>query len=409
MTAASLPAGEVGRLSSRLATARTALVLGGLTVALAVGAAVATAAAGSFGAGDGGSIVLIPAFAAIGLLLTRRVPGNPIGWAVLGAAFFLGADDLGSAYLVLDYRLHGGRLPLGQVAVLLQPGWAPAIVLLALSLLLFPDGRLPSGRWRVPLGVFGAAAAVWLGGAYALAVDAIASHAVQVDSTGNLAQESHPSGSWAWWSVAQDAFFSVLLLLGLAWLAAQIPGYRRASGVRRAQLKWLFSGAGLMFVGGMITILTSSSSGMLGVVDFLGTIGILGLPAGLAVAVLRYRLFEIDRLISRTLSYALLTGLVVGVFAGLVLLTTRVLPFSSPVGVAAATLIAAMLVNPLRAKLQRVVDRRFNRARYDAEVLVAAFAARLRDAVEPETVVGELTGAAVSSLEPAHVSVWVKP
>ncbi len=108
------------------------------------------------------------------------------------------------------------------------------------------------------------------------------------------------------------------------------------------------------------------------------------------------------------MSYALLTGLLVGVFAGLVLLTTRVLPFSSPVGVAASTLAAAGLFSPLRTRLQRIVDRRFNRARYDAETTVAAFAARLRDAVTVDTVLDELAAAAARSLEPAHVTVWTR-
>ena len=144
---------------------------------------------------------------------------------------------------------------------------------------------------------------------------------------------------------------------------------------------------------------------MIGKVGFLGLIA---LPISIGIGILRYRLYDIDRLISRTLSYALLTGLLVGVFVGLVLLTTRVLPFSSPVGVAASTLAAAGLFAPLRTRLQRLVDRRFNRARYDAEATVAAFGARLRDAVDPETVLSELAAAAGGSLQPAHVSVWVK-
>jgi hypothetical protein len=152
-------------------------------------------------------------------------------------------------------------------------------------------------------------------------------------------------------------------------------------------------------------------SGNYGVVSTLAKVGFLGiaaLPISIGIGILRYRLYEIDRLISRTLSYALLTGLLLGVFAGLVLLTTRVLPFSSPVGVAASTLASAALFNPLRTRLQRLVDRRFNRARYDAEATVAAFGASLRDAVDVETVLGELAATASRSLEPAHVAVWVR-
>ena len=136
--------------------------------------------------------------------------------------------------------------------------------------------------------------------------------------------------------------------------------------------------------------------------------GSASLPVAIGVAILRFRLYEIDRLVSRTLSYALLTGLLVGVFGGVVLLTTRVLPFSSPVAVAVSTLAAAALFNPLRRRVQRLVDHRFNRARYDRDALVARFAASLRDAVDSDTVVTELAGAAASSVEPAHISVWVR-
>jgi hypothetical protein len=132
-----------------------------------------------------------------------------------------------------------------------------------------------------------------------------------------------------------------------------------------------------------------------------------GIPIAIGIAILRYRLYEIDRLISRTLAYALLTALLVGTFAGIVLLTTRVLPFSSPVAVAASTLAAAALFNPLRTRVQRLVDRRFNRARYDRDALVAAFGAKLRDAVDSETVLAELAGAASDAVEPMHVSIWL--
>ena len=119
---------------------------------------------------------------------------------------------------------------------------------------------------------------------------------------------------------------------------------------------------------------------------FVGFVGVIALPVGIGIGILKYRLYEIDRLISRTLSYLIITGLLVGVFVGIVVLTTDVLPFSSPVGVAASTLAAAALFNPLRLRVQRLVDRRFNRARYDAEAIVAAFTMRLRDAVDLETV-----------------------
>jgi hypothetical protein len=132
-----------------------------------------------------------------------------------------------------------------------------------------------------------------------------------------------------------------------------------------------------------------------------------GLPVAICVAVLRYRLYDIDRIISRTLAYAIVTGLLVGVYAGLVLLATRALRVHTPVAVAVATLAAAALFSPVRRWVQRRVDRQFNRARYDADQIAAAFAARLQDTVELSSVRDDLTGIVFRALEPAHVSVWI--
>ena len=137
--------------------------------------------------------------------------------------------------------------------------------------------------------------------------------------------------------------------------------------------------------------------------------GVAALPIAIGVAILKYRLYDIDRIISRTLAYAIVTGLLVGVYTGLVLLATQVLKFHSAVAVAAATLVAAALFNPVRRRVQHAVDRRFNRARYDAEQMMAAFAARLQDAVDPEAVRADLTGVIHAALEPTHMSVWLGP
>jgi hypothetical protein len=127
----------------------------------------------------------------------------------------------------------------------------------------------------------------------------------------------------------------------------------------------------------------------------------------IAVGILKYHLYDIDRIISRTLAYAIVTGLLIGVYAGVVLLATRVLPFRTPVAVAGATLLAAALFNPLRRCVQRAVDRRFNRAQYDADRSIAAFAARLQDAVDLDAIQADLSDVVHQTLEPAHVSVWI--
>ena len=148
-------------------------------------------------------------------------------------------------------------------------------------------------------------------------------------------------------------------------------------------------------------------TGLWTLVEGLAAIGILALPVSIGFGILRFRLYDIDRIISRTLAYAILTGTLVGIYAGLVLLATQVFRFHAPVAVAAATLAAAALFNPMRRRVQRVVDRRFNRARYDADQTVVAFAARLKDAVDLDTVRDDLAGVVQQALEPAHLSLWI--
>jgi hypothetical protein len=182
----------------RLATPRTAVLLGGLVALLfAVTIPVALVGHDMGGANGASQVVLVAAFGLVGAAVAWSRPRNPIGWCLLGAAGALVLSDLGSTYSVLDYRKHHGSLPLGPVAVMIQPGWAPAIVLLALSIVLFPDGELPSGRWRWPMALFLGVGLVWLGGAFAIALAAIAGGHVDVLSSGDLRQTDYPSGSWA--------------------------------------------------------------------------------------------------------------------------------------------------------------------------------------------------------------------
>jgi len=199
-----------------------------------------------------------------------------------------------------------------------------------------------------------------------------------------------------------------VLLLSLAFIARQVLSWRRATGERRQQLKWLASGAAVTIVCLVLGGIWGSSGGpvtLLVVIGNIAWLGVAALPVATGVAILKYRLYEIDRIISRTLAYAVVTGLLVGVYAGLVLLATQVFKFHGSAAVAAATLIAAALFSPLRRRVQHVVDRRFNRARYDAEHTVTAFAARSQDAVDPDVVRADLADVVQVALEPTHVSV----
>jgi hypothetical protein len=388
-----------------------ALLVGALALAVTVAEVPLAALARQSVLASGGSLPFpfTLAYGVAGLLVAWRKPGNVIGWLMLGAAAAGAASESASFYMVADYGQHGGQLPLGWLAVLAQPGWAPCIVALGLIVLLFPDGRLPGPRWRWFVGAYLAIGAVWLGGAYLLSVRAILGHHIQVDSAGNLLLLDGGSGGAAWWGVAQDVFMPVLLVSWLAAVAGQLASFRRSSGERRQQLKWLLAGA-VGSVGGLFLAFGSSGThGVLGtVLGLVSWVGLLALPVCIGVAVLKYRLFDIDRLVSRTLAYALLTGLLVGVYAGLVLLAIEVLRLGSSVAVAVATLAAAALFNPARFRVQRLVDRRFNRARYDADRMVAEFAASLQDAVDLDLVRAGLAGTVHAALEPAHVSVWLR-
>jgi hypothetical protein len=384
------------------------VVVGGVLLALfAAAVPLSGLAHQNLNAGGGSVPVWVSAaFAAAGWVLAFRRPANPLGWIMLGGAFFFALSEDASYYTVADYGLRHGDLPLGGMALLAQPGWAPGIVLLGLLVLLFPDGRLPSSRWRWLVASYAAVAALWMAGTVVLTVRALADHRTQVDSGGNLLLLSGHDPAAGWWNVLQDLFFPLLIACWLASIASQALSFRRSSGERRQQLKWLLAGSAATLVALGLAVLLRSVPWLR---DVIGVIGFLALPVSIGVAVLRYRLFDIDRIVSRTLAYAIVTGLLVGVYAGLVLLTTEVFGFRTPVAVAASTLAAAALFTPVRRRVQRLVDRRFNRARYDAETTVAAFADRLKDAVNLDAARDDLAKTVHQALEPAHLSVWVSP
>jgi hypothetical protein len=344
---------------------------------------------------------------AVGLVVTRRQPENPLGWLflVLAICQFVGTDS--DAYALLAYHL-GHHLPFGPVALALGQTWGPSLELLVVIVLLFPDGRLDSRFWRVTLRVYVVLFAAELAATGAATAAALAAHPIRVDATGGLVAVDHPVG---WYNPVGGLLTLAVLVLSLAFIARQVMSWRRATGERRQQLKWLASGAAITLICLLLGGAFGSSNGpktILAVIGNFAWFGVAALPITMGVAILKYRLYEIDRIISRALAYAIVTGLLVGVYAGLVLLATEVLGLHSTVAVAASTLVAAALFNPIRRRVQHAVDRRFNRARYDAERMVTSFAARLQDAVDPDAVRADLTGVVHTALEPTHVSVWLQ-
>ena len=344
--------------------------------------------------------------AVVGVLVARRQPRNPIGWLLLVIAVCLFLSTDGPDYAFLGYRL-GHHLPLGPVGLALGQLWVPSLLLLFVVILLFPEGRLSSRFWRWTLWVYCAIYAVLLAATAVATAGALAAHPIRVDSSGGLSAVDTAVG---WYKAVQGPAGLMLAVLSLCFIGRQVLSWRRSSSDRRQQRKWLASGGAITLVcAGLSGTLGSSGITLLHVVGGFAWFGWAALPVGIGVAILKYRLYEIDRIVSRTLAYAIVTGLLVGVYAGLVLLATRALPvsLSTPVAVACATLVAAALFNPLRRRVQQVVDRRFNRARYDADKTVAAFAARLQDAVNLDAVQDDLAGVVRKALEPAQVSVWI--
>jgi hypothetical protein len=346
-------------------------------------------------AGDVGSTadgvlgaVFIGAFATVGALLAWKRPENPIGWLLSAVGLVFAAAGFG-VFLV--------RFP----RTLTLANWLGFLYLLGFGLcvfvvLLFPTGKLPSRRWRPAAWAAGAGLAGWaLGNAFAPTI---------------LTDDSKMRNPVGLAGPAGDLFKAIavagVVLIAAAGLAAIVSlafRYRRAGTMERAQLKWLVYAAAVIVVAVLAQIPIASTN-----VENAISIGAVALvPVAIGIAVLRYRLYDIDRVISRTVAYAIVTGLLVGIYAGLVLLATQVLRIHASVAVAAATLAAAALFSPVRRRVQRAVDRRFNRARYDADQIVAVFAARLKDAVDLDAVRDELAGVVHQALEPTHVSLWI--
>ena len=339
-------------------------------------------------------------------MIARRQPGNPIGAILLLLTVLVVACSDAGHYALMIYQ-RGYDAPLGRVAVFLAPGaWVWLVVFLPLPLALFPDGRLSHG-WRRMLVAYAVFAAVFVANAAWQNSTGLLAHRIQVNHDGELQSNSSP----AFAATAYTVLLYVYMVFCLAWVARLLLAYRRSSGDYRQQLKWLLT-AGALGVSGIALefFLSNTNSTTLHGVGNVGLgVGLLALPVAFGVGILKYRLYEIDRLISRTLSYVILTGCWWGVRRDRRARHRRAAVLLAGRRGRLHPLAAAALFNPLRLRVQRLVDRRFNRARYDAEAIVAAFTLRLRDAVDLDTVRDELLQAVDRAVQPAHASVWIRP
>jgi hypothetical protein len=341
--------------------------------------------------------VLSLAFLTVGAFLAGRRPGNAVGWLLGGWGMVMAFSALTGAYVDRGLVHDPGSLPGPEWAAWAEAVvWHPAFSLLVFLLLLFPSGRLPSRRWR-PFALFTVAVYGTLSLSAALSPGAIELYYPEAASPVRLPVAGLADTVFGWLLGGQ------LLVLATA-LVSLVGRLRRARGEERQQVKW--------FVYTVVTVVLVfvTTTLALGAGYLFPLFGLI--PVSVAIAVFKYRLYEIDRLINRTLVYGLLTALLVGVYASLVFLLGGVLdPVTgeSSLAVAAATLAVAALFQPARRRLQALVDRRFNRRRYDAARTVERFSGRLRDQVELDTLSAELLAVVDQTVQPTRASLWLRP
>ena len=347
---------------------------------------------------DPGSVVTTLASGLVGAILVARRPATLVGWILCAIALLLALGQ--PAELWGEYRhVTTGTVDIVGLAGLWYNGWgffAFLTLVFWLLPLVFPDGRPPSPRWRPLVWL----AAVVIAGFVVLGTvpeRLYAQHLrFEVDNPVGVVGVPSPEGNP--WS----APFFVLMLSGvlLAFLAT-VGRFRRSRGVERQQLKWFLTALALFVAAVPLESLPVAS--------LLSGVAHIALPAAVGVAVLRYRLYEIDRIISRTLTYAVITAVLVGVYVLVAVVPATLFDLESDLLAAAATLAAAAAFGPVRRRVQTQVDRRFNRSRYDALRTADAFRARLRHTVDLEDLSTDLVGTVGTTVQPAHATVWLRP
>jgi hypothetical protein len=363
---------------------------------------------GNFQARPGFILALLlgfTAFMAVGAVIVAHRPGNAIGWLFSAIGLLTATGTLALDYAEYAYVTQPGSLPGALLAAWYSWWWLPLFALiLVFTPLLFPTGRLLSARWR-PVAVLAAAATM------AVAV------LEAVQPTLKLQNEDYTVRNPIGLTSIPDAeagllgtvLFGVLAFCAVAALVSLILRFRRSRGVERQQLKWFTYAVALaiLLLGVPIPVPEGAVS------DVLFGLLIAFIPVAAGMAILRYRLYDIDRLISRTLVYGLLTVLLAGVYAGMVLVLGQL---SGGLGrdppswaVAGATLAVAALFQPARRRIQAVVDRRFNRRRFDAARTVEAFSVRLRDEVDLDALSAELLAVVDQTMQPTTAALWLRP
>jgi len=347
--------------------------------------------------------------ALVGAVLTSHRPRNPVGWFFVFSAASFAVSEATFRYAVYGLIIDPGSLPLAQAMA--WPAtwlWVPGVLLVLVFLpLYFPNGRLLSLRWRpvmwLAIFVSGATVVIW---------------ALLPGKVGDAWDITNPLGLAAL-RPALGGLEVVMAVLFLGFILSSVVSlvvrFRRSQGQERQQMKWLtYAAATVVGMVLLTTLLEAADLVFLSEMAGLATdLLIAGIPVGVGIAVLRYRLYDIDLLINRTLVYGSLTVTLVALYFGGIVVLQRVFILltgqQSTLAVVASTLAIAALFNPLRRRVQGFVDRRFYRRKYDARKTLEAFSAKLRDETDLEALNNELVGVVRETMQPAHVPVWLRP
>jgi hypothetical protein len=351
------------------------------------------------------STLLGMGFATIGAIIASRRAHNPIGWLLCAAGLVFGAAMFASEYAIYSLLVAPGSLPAGETVVLGNPLWVLGFNLLVVMLILFPTGQLPSGRWRWIVYLYVALACVEV-----VAMLFLPGTLEGLDLIENpLGIEDSPIG--------RKPVQALVFTGGFVASGALILRLRRGSWVERQQIKWLAYAAVASTGGSILTYTPPEAIGarwVTGVGYVLLELGVIGIPISIGIAILRYRLYEIDTLINRTLVYGALTVLLAVVYFGGVTATEAI--FRTLTGqeqqpqlaVVVSTLVIAALFTPLRLRIQSFIDRRFYRRKYDARKTLEAFSAKLRDETDLDALSDDLVGVVRETMQPAYVSLWLR-
>jgi hypothetical protein len=335
--------------------------------------------------------------ACVGGLIAVRRPGNRIGWLLLGSGFVYGLIQFASGFVQgIQYAGWESFPGLWPIAWIAMGSWVLGLGSIAiLLLLLFPTGEVPSPRWRPVL---------WFSVATILVMWALAAIASVEATTSALAGtiETPPVAGWLNAAIAVASLLAgVCMVLAIVSLFVR---YHRARGVERQQLKWMAAGGVLLAIGVLASFPSEWWSALVTLAGFFAFVVCIG------VAILRYRLYDMGRILSRVLAYAVVTALLVGVYGAVVVgLGSALGRTQSPVLIAGGTLAVAALFGPVRRRVQAAVDHRFNRRRYDAERTLADFSAQLRDEVDLEELRSRLLGVVGEAIQPSATSLWLRP